>query len=175
MSETTEAKGPTSQKLHQVKYLGKTSVSKHCSSVVVPWVIEELRLKKKSYEEGGACWFTTGLDNISVVKEDGQQLLKCLHKDVVSSNTSPDSVSFALVVKEEEDECAFCHGFSPSNAAVVSCLALLLCTLFGSSFLHRADRRYVIFLMQSTNPLTKRDSNHFGCIPHANGWAPTHV
>jgi hypothetical protein len=120
MSETTEAKGPTSQKLHQVKYLGKTSVSKHCSSVVVPWVIEELRLKKKSYEEGGACWFTTGLDYISVVKEDGQQLLKCLHKDVVSSNTSPDSVSFALVVKEEEDECAFCHGFSPSNAAVTA-------------------------------------------------------
>ena len=47
----------TSQSLFQIYYLGCTRVDRRCSSVVMPWIIEELKLKT---QEMKFLWLTPG-------------------------------------------------------------------------------------------------------------------
>lgn len=50
-------KTSTSQSLFQVYYLGQTAVDRRCSTAVIPWVIEELKLKAEGMQR---VWFTSG-------------------------------------------------------------------------------------------------------------------
>lgn len=47
----------SNQSLFQIYYLGRTPVDRRCSSVVMPWIIEELKLNA---EEMKLIWLTPG-------------------------------------------------------------------------------------------------------------------
>ena len=121
MSEIANARTQKSHKSYHIEYLGETPVSKDCSSVVVPWIIEELRLNRGKSEEVGVCSFNSGIDYISVARKDGREVLKSSHNDVVLSATSHDSLSFAIVVRRGgKENLTVCHGFTATSADVVS-------------------------------------------------------
>ncbi len=56
MTHDSQDGGP-SQSLFQVYYLGATLVDRRCSSSVMPWIVEELKLKT---QEMKLLWLTPG-------------------------------------------------------------------------------------------------------------------
>ena len=129
LTGSAKMKRKTSQSLFLVVYLGNKPLNENNSNAVIPWVIEELRLKKKG--ESSHCWFTPGPDHFALVKENGEEHLKCAHRDVVRCCTGHgDGPSFAVVVREEKLErgsaaalgnvqCV-CHAFEAASRQDVS-------------------------------------------------------
>ena len=121
-----QAKPKASQSLFLVDYLGKKPVSESCSDATIPWVIEELRFKKRGKS---SCWFTPGLDHFALVKESGEQQLECPHGGILRCCLGTgDGCSFAVVVRLGEArrrkdgggvQC-LCHAFEAANAQDVS-------------------------------------------------------
>ncbi len=58
--DTNEKRNSSAQSLFQIYYLGHTPVDRRCSSAVMPWVIEELKLKAEEMRliwlSPGECW-----------------------------------------------------------------------------------------------------------------------
>ena len=48
------------QSLFQVNYLGQTQVDRRCAAAVIPWIIEELKLKVGSPQKTKLIWLTPG-------------------------------------------------------------------------------------------------------------------
>ena len=57
MSDIFEKAMSVSQSLFQVYYLGAIEVDRRCSSAVIPWLIEELKLKLQNMN---LVWVTLG-------------------------------------------------------------------------------------------------------------------
>lgn len=126
VKDPVQAKRKVSQSLFLVDYLGKKPVSESCSDVTIPWVIEELRLKKRG---DSPYWFTPGLEHFALVSESGEQQLECPHGDIVRCCLGGgDGCSFAVVVrlgvtrrrKAGENVQCICHAFEAANAQDVS-------------------------------------------------------
>lgn len=126
-TESVEVTRKVSQSLFLVNYLGNKPVSENCSNATIPWVIEELRLKKKGESH---CWLTPGPDHFALVKENGEGQLECAHRNIVRCCLGRgDSPSFAVVVREEAQrrmaapggnvQCV-CHVFEAASAQDVS-------------------------------------------------------
>ena len=128
VTESVEVKRKASQSLFLVDYLGSKPVDVNNSNATIPWVIDELRLKKRGESH---CWFTPGPDHFALVKENGEEQLKCAHRDTVRCCLGRgDSPSFAIVVREEvlrrrkavsvaNVQCV-CHAFETANMQDVS-------------------------------------------------------
>ena len=55
-----ESQVSVSQSLFQVYYLGSTEVDRRCSAAVLPWIIEEMKLKLDTAQDMKLVWITLG-------------------------------------------------------------------------------------------------------------------
>ena len=55
-----ETQVSVSQSLFQVYYLGSTEVDRRCSAAVLPWIIEEMKLKLDTAQDMKLVWITLG-------------------------------------------------------------------------------------------------------------------
>lgn len=112
-----------SQSLFHVHYLGQTPVDRRCAVSVLPWIIEELKLKLGDQEEINLMWLTPGPEGVSYVANNGQEKLNHAYQNIVQCCKAADEVSFAYIMKGQKDPSYACHVFqalTPDEASMIT-------------------------------------------------------